>query len=83
MKINGSSNLLKSYLFMYNISLGPCNSFSCKPIFKYIYLPKRVFLDLECSSGFPVFLGPRPQKYCKNKFMNKAYYLFKIILIQG
>ena len=26
--------------------------------------------------------GPRPPKYCKNKFMNKAYYLFKIILIQ-
>ena len=23
-----------------------------------------------------------PPKYCKNKFMNKAYYLLKIILIQ-
>ena len=28
------------------------------------------------------YVGPRSQKYCKNKFMNKAYYLFKIILIQ-
>ena len=27
-----------------------------------------------------ILLGPR--KYCKNKLMNKAYYLFKIILIQ-
>ena len=27
-------------------------------------------------------VGPRPPKYFKNKFMNKAYYLFKITLIQ-
>ena len=27
-------------------------------------------------------LGPRPPKYWKNKFMDKAYYLFKIILMQ-
>ena len=30
----------------------------------------------------PHLVGPWPPKYCKNKFMNKAYYLFKIILIQ-
>ena len=30
----------------------------------------------------PHLVVPRPPKYCKNKFMNKAYYLFKIILIQ-
>ena len=30
----------------------------------------------------PSALGPRPQKYCKNKFVNKAYYLFKIVFIQ-
>ena len=30
----------------------------------------------------PSALNPRPQKYCKNKFINKPYYLFKIILIQ-
>ena len=30
----------------------------------------------------PHLVVPRPLKYCKNKFMNKAYYLFKIILIQ-
>ena len=27
-------------------------------------------------------VDPWPPKYCKNKFMNKANYLFKIILIQ-
>ena len=32
---------------------------------------------------YPRPLGPRPPKYCKNKFTNKAYYLFKSILIQG
>ena len=26
----------------------------------------------------PSALGPQPPKYCKNKFMNKAYYLCKI-----
>ena len=30
----------------------------------------------------PHLVGPRRPKYCKNKFMNKAYYLFKIILTQ-
>ena len=28
------------------------------------------------------FVAPWPRKYCKSKFMNEAYYLFKIILIQ-
>ena len=30
----------------------------------------------------PNLVGPRSPKYCKNKFMNKTYYLFKIILIR-
>ena len=30
----------------------------------------------------PHLVGLRPPKYCKKKFMNKAYYLFEIILIQ-
>ena len=40
-------------------------------------VPRSLSLALD-----PRPLGPRPPKYCKNKFMNKAYYLFKIILIQ-
>ena len=47
-----------------------------------------LFLDPLPSA---LILGPRPSapislvppKYCKNKFMSKAYYLFKIILIQN
>ena len=36
-----------------------------------------------CSSTLgPHLVGPHPPKYCKNKFLNKAYYLFEIILIQ-
>ena len=30
----------------------------------------------------PHLVAPRPLKYCQNKFMNKTYYLLKIILIQ-
>ena len=30
----------------------------------------------------PISSARGPPKYCKNKFMNKVYYLFKIILIQ-
>ena len=38
---------------------------------------------LSSAVGFWSHLvGPRLSKYYKNKFMNKAYYLFKIILIQ-
>ena len=31
-----------SYLFVYNVSLIPCNFFKSKPNFKYINLPKLV-----------------------------------------
>ena len=30
----------------------------------------------------PHLVGPQPPKYCKNKSMNKAYYLLEIILNQ-
>ena len=33
------------YVFVYNVSLVPCNSFNRKPIFKYIYLRKLVLTE--------------------------------------
>ena len=38
-----------------------------------------IFLDLR---PLDLILGPRPPKYCRNKFMNTPFYLFKIKLIQ-
>ena len=55
---------------------------------RYLLLNKAKELIKDCESSVCVprpsalILGPRPPKYCKNKFKNKAYYLVKIILIQ-
>ena len=60
--------------------------------FKYYKIFFPCFFDVKrklkspgslCSSTLgPHLVGPHPPKYCKNKFLNKAYYLFEIILIQ-
>ena len=53
-----------------------------EPDFYMIYYRCLCSLTLGPSPLGPHLVGPRPQKYCKNKFMNKAYHLFKIIFIQ-
>ena len=40
-----SAPIFLSHLFMYNVSLVPCNSFNSNPIFSYIYLPKLVLTE--------------------------------------
>ena len=47
----------------------------------YVFRPST--LEPLSSALGPHLVGPRPPKYCKNKIMNKAYYLFKIVLIQN
>ena len=69
MNINTSNNTCSkvfSYLFMYNISLVPCNSFNGKPIFKYIYLPRLVSAELFWST------------FCTNTLLAEVWYLHKL-----
>ena len=55
-----------SYLFMYNVSLVPCNSFNSKPIFKYIYLPKLVSTEQVWST------------ICTNTLLAEIYSQYKL-----
>ena len=49
----------------------------CQECYLFFELIKHVFL-LTFSNWVFVFFNPRPPKQRNNKFMNKAYYLFKI-----
>ena len=55
---------------------------TCRIVSSTVTLSQNTWGGLYSSTLGPHLVGPRPPKYCKNKFISKVYYLFKIILIQ-
>ena len=61
-----STEKFLNYLFVYKVSLVPCNSFDSKPIFRYIYLPKLVSTEQFWST------------FCTNTLLAEIWYQYKL-----
>ena len=72
-------NMSLVFLYFSLFSIMFCDSYALNTVTVYNLLGVCVPRPSTLS---PDLVGPQAPKYCKNKSMNKAYYLFEIILNQ-